>query len=124
MSVNIVVCVKGVATNATAPVPHEDGSGIVSEGDRFMNSSDDYALELALTLKRSAGGKVTAVTVGPIKSQDVLHVAVAKGADDVLRVDGDEFDPNVVSLLLAGAIRGMSYDLILTGVESSDGMTS
>ena len=121
---NIIVCVKGVATNATAPVPREDGSGVISEGDRFMNGSDEYALELALSLKRNSGGKVTAITVGPIKSQDVLHVAIAKGADEALRVDSDEFDPNVISLFLAGAIRTMDYGLILTGVESADGMTS
>ena len=121
---NIIVCVKAVATNATSPVPREDGSGVITEGDRFTNGSDEYALELALSLKRNSGGKVTAITVGPIKSQDVLHVAIAKGADEVLRVDADEFDPNVISVLLAAAIRTMDYGLILTGVESADGMTS
>jgi electron transfer flavoprotein beta subunit len=120
----IIVCVKGVTTSATGPLPSEDGSGIISEGDRFINGSDDYALELALSLKRSVGAHVTAITVGSIRSQDVLHVAVAKGADEVLRVDSEEFDPNIVSLLLASAIRTRDYDLILSGVESADGMTS
>lgn len=121
---NIVVCVKAVPANVKIPVPKPDGSGVLTEGDAFMNESDDYALEQALLLKRSLGCKVTAVTLGTIKSQDILHVSIAKGADEAIRVDADEFDPNVVSFILARAIRTLNYDLILTGVESSDGMAS
>ena len=121
---NIVVCLKAVPTNVKSPVPKSDGAGILIDGDCFMNESDDYALEQALLLKKSFGGKVTAVTAGSIRSQDILHVSLAKGADDAIRVDADEFDPNIVSFILARAIRNISHDLILTGVESSDGMSS
>ena len=121
---NIVVCLKAVPTAGKIPVPNGDGTGIVTEGDCFMNGSDEYALEQALLFKRSLGAKVTVITVGSIISQDILHLSIAKGADDALRIDADEFDPNIVSFLLARAIAKLSYDLILTGVESSDGMYS
>jgi electron transfer flavoprotein beta subunit len=122
--VNIVVCLKAVPTNGKMPAPAGDGISVVTEGDLFLNESDDYALEQALLLKRSLNCKVTAVTLGSIKSQDILHVAIAKGADDALRVDADEFDPNVAAFLLARAVQTLNADLILTGVESSDGMAS
>lgn len=121
---NIVVCLKAVPTNVRDPVPKSDGSGILTEGDCFMNASDDYALEQALLLKKDFGTRVTAVTVGSVRSQDILHVSLAKGADEAIRVDADEFDPNIVSFILSRALRDLSYDLILTGVESSDGMSS
>ena len=121
---HIVVCVKAVPANVKMPVPKPDGSGVLTEGDAFMNESDDYALEQALLLKRSLGCKVTALTLGTIKSQDVLHVSIAKGADEAVRIDADEFDPNIISYMLAAAIRTMGCDLILTGVESADGMAS
>ena len=122
--VNIVVCAKAVPTNVAIPVPSADGAAIVHEGDRFMNGSDEYALEQALLLKNAHGGRVMVISVGGIKSQDILHIAIAKGADDALRIDSDEFDPNVVSLLLARAISGHEFDLVLTGVESADCMAS
>lgn len=121
---NIVVCVKAVPVKGNTPSAKADGSGLSTEGDLYMNESDEYALEQALLLRRNLGGKVTAITVGSIRSQDILHVSLAKGVDDTIRIDADEFDPNVVSFLLARTIKRMDHDLILTGVESSDGMSS
>lgn len=121
---HIVVCLKAVPTTVHNPVAKDDGSGIATEGDCFMNSSDEYALEQALLFKRSLAAKVTVITVGSIRSQDILHLSLAKGADDAIRIDADEFDPNIVSFMLARAISNLEYDLILTGVESSDGMSS
>jgi len=122
--VNIVVCMKAVPASAVSPGVNDDGTGIVNEGDAFINESDDYALEQALSLKRSVGGKVTAITLGTVKSQDILYASLAKGADEAIRIDGEEFDPNVASFLLARALRNLNCDLILTGVESADGMAS
>ena len=82
------------------------------------------ALEEALLLKKNLRGTVTAVTVGPAQAQEVLYASVARGADSAVRVDADEFDPNLVSYILSLAIKRLSCDLILTGVESSDGMSS
>jgi len=121
---NIIVCIKAVPASVKNPTPKSDGSGIVTEGDLFMNESDDYALEQALLLKKGFGTTVTALTVGSVRYQDILHVSLAKGADQAIRIDADEFDPNIVSFILSRAIGTMKHDLILTGIESSDGMSS
>jgi electron transfer flavoprotein beta subunit len=89
-----------------------------------MNESDEHALEYALRIKRDQRAAITALTVGCIPSQEVLHRALAKGADEAIRIDGDEFDPNITALKLACALRKLTYDLVLTGVESFDGMAS
>jgi electron transfer flavoprotein beta subunit len=115
---------KAVPGSGVSPGMSDDGTRIVNDGDAFVNESDDYALEQALMLKRNVGGKVTAITLGTVKSQDILHTSLAKGADDAIRIDADEFDPNIVSFLLARALKNLNADLILTGVESADGMAS
>lgn len=122
---NIVVCLKAVPNNARDPAPKSDGYGIHFESRPFiMNESDEYALEQALLLKKTFPAVVTAVTLGSDTSQDILCLSLAKGADRAIRVEADEFDPNVVSFILSRAMRNLSYDLILTGVESADCLSS
>jgi len=121
---NIVVCMRAVHANVRNPAPKNDGFGVGSEGDTFINESDDYALELALTLRREFGGTVTALTLGPVSSQEILYASLAKGADSALRIDADEFDPNVISLMLARAVKNIPHDLVLAGIESADSMSS
>lgn len=122
---NIIVCVKAVPAHAENPSIVDGGFKIrVESKSLVMNESDEHALEQALLIKKKCVTTVTVITVGSIGSQDVLHRSLAKGADAGIRVDGDEFDPNIISLKLAHAISKLSYDLIFTGVESLDGMSS
>jgi electron transfer flavoprotein beta subunit len=123
--VNIVVCIKAVPSRAKNPSIADTGQKLRIESPQWsFNESDEYALEEALLLKKTLRATVTVVTVGPMHAQDVLYASIARGADNAVRVDVDEFDPNLVSYILSLAIKRMSYDLILTGVESSDGMSS
>jgi len=123
--VNIVVCIKAVSQQIDSPRISNGGSGLAIEGKSWvMNESDEHALEQALRIKRNQRATITALTVGPITAQEVLYRALAKGADAAIRIDGDEFDPNITALKLACALRKLKYDLIFTGVESFDGMSS
>jgi electron transfer flavoprotein beta subunit len=123
--VNIVVCVKAVPSRVNNPAIVDAGQKIRVESPHWgFNESDEYALEEALLLKKNLRATVTAVTVGPMHAQDVLYAAIARGADNAIRIDVDEFDPNLISYVLSLGIKKLSYDLILTGVESSDGMSS
>ena len=122
---NIIVCVKAVPSQVNNPAIVNDGFGIsVETPSLVINESDEYALEQALAIKKNIAATVTVITVGSIRSQDVLHRSLARGADAVIRVDGDEFDPNITALKLSRAIGRLSYDLVLTGVESLDGLSS
>jgi electron transfer flavoprotein beta subunit len=89
-----------------------------------MNECDEYALDAALLWKKALGAELTAMTVGGIRSQDILYVALAKGADRAVRIDSDVNDSAVIARVLGEALQGKGYDLILTGVESEDNMAS
>lgn len=122
---NIVVCVKQVPETAEADLKlAPGGTGIVKEGLPLqINESDNYALEQALLLTEEHGGDVTVVTLGPCSSDEVLRMGMAKGARQAVRLGGGEFergDALAVATALAAALRGVSYDLVLTGCMSSD----
>ena len=64
---DIIVCVKQTPETAEAELSiDESGKEIKTEGlVHELNEWDEYALEEALLLKESLGGRVTAVTMGP-----------------------------------------------------------
>ena len=122
----IIVCVKAVPGYIMNPTLAETGDKIdYSAGSIMMNESDEYALEKALALKKASGdGEVTVITAGTLSSQKALHIGLAKDANKAIRIDTDDIANNHIATMLATAAKDIDYDLILTGVESSDNMAS
>jgi len=85
---DIIVCIKRVPEVAEIDLQVDaSGKGIKTEGLVFgVNDWDNYAIEEAVRIKEKHGGKVTAITVGPEESEDVLRRALALGADDAVMV--------------------------------------
>jgi electron transfer flavoprotein beta subunit len=125
--VKILVCVKQVP-DAEAPIGIA-GNGrslAVSAGDWRMNRFDEFAVEEALRIRKSAPGSIVeAVSVGPARAVAVLRRALAMGADEafhILREAVEDPLPGDVAAWIAAAVRDRGYDLILTGVMSEDAM--
>lgn len=121
----IVVCCKAVP-GAVTDVEVAPGGKALQFQSQFqaMNECDEYALEEACALKRAYGGEITALTMGPITTQEILYLALAKGADQALRIDVRVQDPQVASTVLAAALGTMEFDLVLTGTQSRDSLSS
>ncbi|MEE9267976.1 MAG: electron transfer flavoprotein subunit beta/FixA family protein [Thermoplasmata archaeon] len=121
---HLVVCVKQVANPELQYRIRDDALDIVRDNLTFqVNGPDEYALEEAVRLKEAHGGTVTALAGGPERVTEVLRQAMAKGADEAIRLDlpeGREFDPAFTGRALAQAIQGLEYDLVLCGVQSDD----
>jgi electron transfer flavoprotein beta subunit len=93
----------------------------------IMNPDDKAGLEAALELKDKYGAEVTVVTMGLPKADEALREAMAMGADNgVLVTDRclGGADTWATSQTLAGAIRNLDYDLIITGRQAIDGDTA
>jgi len=121
----IVVCIKRVPETAEADVkvaPNQ--KEIVKENLVFdTNESDNYALEEALLLKERFGGGITLVSVGPEEVDEVIRMGLAKGADRAIRLTDPKFggsDGFVIARIIAQAIKGLRYDLILCGCMAND----
>ena len=86
-----------------------------------LNEFDDHALEEALLLKEDAEATVTAYALGTADEVDqILHTAIAKGADRAIRVGDDlgGLDAHSQAELFATALG--DHDLILCGVQAAD----
>jgi electron transfer flavoprotein beta subunit len=122
---DIIVCIKRVAQTAEADVKVDpSGKDIVKDRLTFdMNESDTYALEEAILLKEKFGGTLTAVSLGTEQTEDTLRIALAKGADNALRIKAEDFgevDGYKTAQLIHAAIKGMKFDVIFTGCIATD----
>jgi len=88
-----------------------------------LNEFDEHALEEALLLKEKHGGKVTVVALDAPEVDEALFTSMAKGADRIVKVTGvpDEgVSSHEMARIIAAVLKSISYDLILTGVQSAE----
>ena len=123
---NIVVCVKQVPDTTAKKVYGPDLRFNRADLDAVVNPFDEYAIEEALRLKEAHGGEVTILTMGPPNAEDTMRKTLAMGADRGVLVT----DPGLAgsdwlatAKVLAAALRTLSFDLVLTGMESTDART-
>lgn len=122
---NILICTKAVPGFVTHPsVPESHDRVDYEAGSIVINESDDYALEVGIKLAKKSGGKAVVLTCGSLSSQKILQAGLGKDADAALRVDANLFEPAATARALAAAIQKQEYDLVITGVESSDVMAA
>lgn len=123
----IVVCVKQVPDTKGGVQFNPDGTLNRAAMLTIMNPDDKAGLEAALRLKDEYGAEVTVLTMGLPKAADVLREAMAMGADNGVlvtdRVLGGA-DTWATSQTIAGALRNIDYDLIITGRQAIDGDTA
>ncbi|MCM1082182.1 MAG: electron transfer flavoprotein subunit beta/FixA family protein [Clostridium sp.] len=123
----IVVCIKQVPDTKGGVKFNPDGTLDRGAMLTIMNPDDKAGLEAALRLKDEYGAEVTVLTMGLPKAADVLQEAIAMGADKGVlvtdRVLGGA-DTWATSTTLAGALRKLEYDLIITGRQAIDGDTA
>jgi len=124
----IVVCIKQVP-DTTSGVVKVDELGVLRRDlmPTIINHDDKTAIEAALQLREKLGGTVTIVTMGPPQADIAMREALAMGADEAVILGGREFagsDTYATSGILAGAIKNMDYDVIITGRQAIDGDTA
>ena len=123
----IVVCIKQVPDTKGGVQFNPDGTLNRKAMLAIMNPDDKAGLEAALRLKDQYKAEVTVITMGLPKANDVLVEAMAMGADKAIlvtdRVLGGA-DTWATSTTLAGDLRNLEYDLIITGRQAIDGDTA
>ena len=123
----VLALVKHVPDSTTTIKVKEDGSGIETTGVKFvMNPFCEFGVEAALRLREKnpgANAEVTALTLGPSDSVNVLRTAYAMGVDKVIHLCDDLFanlDELTAARVIATAIKDMEFDVILAGKLAID----
>lgn len=93
-----------------------------------VNPFDLNALETAVRLRKSLGGEVIALSMGPPFAREAVRDVISRGADDGILLNDKSFagsDTWSTSFILSCALKKLGgLDLILTGVMSVDGDTA
>lgn len=119
----IAVLLKQVPDTETKIRVKADGSGIETDGIKYIVSSyDEYAIEEALKTKEKAGGEVVVLSLGPARCIESIRTALAMGADRGIHIDdtGLVMDSFVTARILANAAKNENFDLILCGKQAID----
>lgn len=90
--------------------------------DYQLNDFDDQALEEAILLKEAAGARVVALGIGE-GSQRVLQMALARGADLAVSIEGDPqamLSSRALAATLVPLVAKHEIDLVLTGVQAAE----
>ncbi|MFB3738166.1 MAG: electron transfer flavoprotein subunit alpha [Candidatus Velamenicoccus archaeovorus] len=123
---DVVVLVKYVPDPQGTPELGEDFL-VEREGtEGALDPGDEFAVEAALRLVEQHGGEVTLVSMGPDVAMTAIRRGLSMGAhrgvlitDPVLR----GADVLATARVLAAAVGRGPFDLVLAGVESTDGST-
>lgn len=119
---NIVVAIKHIPSIAD-DVPVKGNNVDFDSVDFVLNEWDEHSIEQAVLIKEAVGGTVTVIGVDLIGELDnALHLALAKGADKVVKITADDpaADSHMQAKWLAEAIKGMGADLVFAGVQASN----
>ena len=123
----IVVCIKQVPDTTEIKINPVTGTLIREGVPSIINPDDKAGLELALRLKDEFNAHVTVITMGPPQADAALREAYAMGTDRAIHLTDKKFagaDTLATSHALAGALRQLEFDLLITGRQAIDGDTA
>jgi electron transfer flavoprotein beta subunit len=119
----IVVLVKHVPEPTAARYGDDltiDRTGV----DCRLSELDEYAVEQAVSLvEKGVPASITYLTMGPEGAVDALRKALALGGDDAVHISDEALhgsDALSTSLVLSRALERIGYDLVVTGMGSTD----
>ena len=125
---NIIVLVKQVPDTTEVKLDPKTGN-LIREGiESIINPDDLHAIEAAISLREAGGGKITAISMGPLQAIDAISEAIGMGVDEGVLLSDKAFagaDTWATSFTLGKAIEMIGkYDLVLCGRQAIDGDTA
>ena len=91
-----------------------------------LDPGDEPGIEMAIRFTEQNGGEVTVVSMGPEPAVAGVRRALSMGAHKAVLITDDALqgaDALVTARVLAAALKRQEFDLVIAGVESTDGYT-
>ncbi len=123
---NVTVLVKQIPDPANPYELTGDGRLKRDVATKVMDPGDEYGVEAALRVADSTGGEVTIVSMGPAAAMEAIRRALSMGAHKGVLITDDALagaDALATARVLATAVKKNPFDLVIAGVESTDGST-
>ena len=123
---NIAVCVKQIPDPAALYELDSENHWIVRPNDQVLDDTDRFGIEIGLQLAEASEGTVTLYSMGPSGSLQGIRQALAMGADKAVLIDDETLkgsDALTTARILSAAIEKEGFDLVIAGMESTDGYT-
>jgi electron transfer flavoprotein beta subunit len=125
---NIVVCIKQVPMVAELPWDSTTRTLKRDLAPGMMDPASRRALEAGLKLKELYKAHLMAISMGPPMAREILHQAIALGADEAILLTDAKMagaDTFLTSDILAACIEKKcpDHDLLLCGVQTADSET-
>ena len=125
---NMIVCVKQVIDPEAPPSGFKVDTAANKASQPgvapVIDPYGEFAVEAALRIKDTEGGKITALSLGTKLLREVIKKPLSMGADELVLLEDEAFvegDSWSTAYALAMAIKKLGeYDLILCGREASD----
>ncbi len=123
----LLVLMKQVPRTSSVSIDPEKGT-LRREGvETQTNPYDLHALEAALSIKENAGGDVRVLSMGPPQAESLIREAFWMGADKGYLLTDRVFagaDTLATAYTLSSAAKMIGFDLIVAGMQSTDGDTA
>ena len=122
----VVVCVKQIPDPALPSSLDPGTHNLVRPDDQVLDDTDRYGLEVGLQIAEQTEGTVTIVSMGPTGSMQGIRQALAMGADKAVIIDDPALagsDALTTAKALSAAAKSEGFDVVIAGVESTDGYT-
>jgi electron transfer flavoprotein beta subunit len=123
---NVVALAKYIPNPNSTPEMGEDYR-LKREGvEGALDPGDEPGIEMAIRFAEQGGGEVTVVSMGPEAAVAGVRRALSMGAHKAVLITDvslEGADALVTARVLAAAIKRQEFDLVIAGVESTDGYT-
>jgi electron transfer flavoprotein beta subunit len=123
---NIIALVKYIPNPEGTPQMGPDNRLVREDVEGGLDPGDEHVVEAALQLADQGGGEVTVLSMGPEPAVSAIRRALSMGAHKAVLITDQALagaDTLVTARVLAAAIKRGEFDLVIGGVESTDGYT-
>ena len=127
MPVNMIVCCKQVPDPEAPPAVFKAVNNKMTlppDIKPVIGQYEEFALEAALKIKDTVGGKITVLGLGDNFVRDVIKKALAVGGDELILLEDKAFEEGdswSTANALAMAVKKIGgYDIIFCGRQASD----
>ena len=120
----VLVCVKQIPDPASPSSLDPGTNRLVRPPEQVLDDTDRYGIEVGLQLGEQTGGGVTLLSMGPTGTMQGIRQALAMGVGKAVIVDDPALegsDALTTAKVLAAAARREGFDILVMGVESTDG---